>query len=56
MKIPMGTSFASDRRFGVRAVWPSGPRGTTASLRQCSGVSPEEEDSWANRAVRSASG
>jgi hypothetical protein len=31
MKIPTGTSFASDHLLGVRAVWPSGPRGATAA-------------------------
>ena len=32
MKTPMGTSFASDHRFGVRAVWSSEPqRGATAA-------------------------
>jgi hypothetical protein len=39
MKIPMGTSFASDHRLGVRAVWLFWPERDDCGLGQCSGMS-----------------
>jgi hypothetical protein len=39
MKIPTGTSFASDHRFGVRAVWLFCAEKDDCGLGQCSGMS-----------------
>ncbi len=41
MKIPTGTSFVSDHRFGVRAVWPSRAERDDSGLRQRSRMTPE---------------
>ena len=35
MKIPTGTSFVSDHRFGVRAVWPSRAERDDSGLGEC---------------------